>query len=90
MGIMAAGMHQAVMFGRPWQIGLFRHRQSIHIGAQANGLSRRRSFKHAHNPGYSNAAVNRYPHCFEVFGNDLGGSVFLQPDFRMGMQVTAA
>ena len=50
MGIMAAGMHKTFMSGSKWKSCLFFDRKSIHICAQADGLSRLSAFNSSNNP----------------------------------------
>jgi hypothetical protein len=74
----------------PFQVGIFFHRQRIHVGAQADAPGAAAfALEHADDAGASKSAMNLDAPLRELIGDDAGGADFLEADFGMGMQVAA-
>src|SRR6516162_1954192 len=87
---MAAAVEAARNGRTPLQIGVFLHRQRVHVGAKPDAPGAR-AFppEHADNAGAADAAVHLDAPFPEFFGNDAGRTHFLEADLRMSVQVAA-
>jgi hypothetical protein len=87
MAVMAAGMHLAFMARAVVEVVGLDDRQRVHIGPQPDGLLAIADPKRADDAGGAEAAMNLHAEFFQLAGDDVGRAVFLEPEFRMRMDV---
>jgi hypothetical protein len=90
VAVMAAGMHLARRLGFIRQVVGLIDRQRVHVGAQADGLSRR-AFAAADDADHAGAADARHhlvaAERLELVGDRGRRAMHVVHEFRMGMQV---
>ena len=88
VAVMAAAM-EAVGNGRaPRKIGVLLHRQGIHIGAKADAAAIALSaIHHADDAGPADAAMHLDAPTLQLLGDEIGGTLLLEADFRMRMNI---
>ena len=90
VAIMTAAVELARMGGAERQIGVLVHGQGIHVGAQANGPPLALCpFQHADDAGLADAPVYLKAPLLQKAGDDAGRALFLEADFRVGVEVMA-
>ena len=90
MAVMAAAVEAAGNGRAPSQIGVFFHRQRIHVGAQANASAAAAlALEHADHAGAAEAAVHLDTPLRQFVGNDPGSADFLEADLGMRVQIPA-
>ncbi len=90
VAVMAAAVEAAGNGRAPFQIGVFLHRQRVHVGAQADALGPAAvALEHADHAGAAQAAMHLDAPLRQLLGDDAGGADFLKADFGMRMQVAA-
>ena len=90
MAVMAAAVEAAGNGRAPFQVGVFLHRQRVHVGAQANALATAAfALEHADHAGAAEAAMYLDAPLGQFVGHDAGRPDFLEADFGMGVQVPA-
>src|SRR4029079_8972894 len=90
MAVMAAAMEAARNGRAPAQVGVFLHRQRIHVGTQADAFSiGALAPEHADHARAANSAMYLDAPLLHLVGNDPGGADFLKPDLRMRVQIAA-
>lgn len=73
-----------------WHIRAPGHRQSVHIGAEADGVvARSAAAQRANHAGTADAGTDLDTPTGEQLGNLRGGTGFVESDFRMGMEIMA-
>ena len=90
VAVMAAAVEAAGNGRAPFQIGIFFHRQRVHVGAQPNTFAARAvALEHADHAGAAEAAMHLDAPLRQLVGDDAGGSHFLEADFRMRVKIAA-
>ena len=85
--VMAAGVHHARPGGRVGDVVLLRDRQRVHVGAERDRALAAAGAQGAHHAGAGDAAMHLDPELRELGGDEIRGAVFLEAQFRMGVQV---
>jgi hypothetical protein len=71
------------------QVGRLQDRQGIHVGAQADRVLAIAVAQDANDTGLSDAAMHLDAPLFKFLGDEVGGAVLLEPQFRVRVDVTA-
>ena len=89
MAVMAAGMHHVRRLRTILELVGLRHRQCVHIGADADRPGRVAVAQRPHQPGAGNPARDRDTPGGESFGDEVAGPVLIECQFGVRMDVTA-
>ena len=90
VAVMAAAVEAAGNGGAPFQIGVFLHRQRVHVGAQADALAAGAvALEHADHAGAAETAMHLDAPLGQLVGDDAGGPHFLETDLRMRVKIAA-
>ena len=84
---MAAGMHTPGVLRGMRESVVLGHRQGVDVGAQANGAGARAILDNADHAGATKASVDRNAPFGELGRDHVGGTLFLDTQFGMGMDV---
>ena len=87
VSVMAAGMHPALVL-RAMREGVgFEDRQAIHVGPQPDRARRVADPQPADDAGLADAAMHLDAEPLELFGDQIGGALFLEAELGMGVDV---
>jgi hypothetical protein len=90
VAVMAAAVKTAGNGRAPAQIGVFFHRQRVHVGAQANAFGARTlALEHADHAGAAQPAMHLDAPSLELLGDDARRAHLLETDLGMGMKIPA-
>ena len=89
VAVMAAGMHAAGVLAGVRQAGRLQDRQRVHIGAQSDRGLAVAVAQHANDAGLADAAMHLDAPFLQLARDEIRGAVFLQPEFGMGVDVSA-
>src|SRR5882757_3370977 len=85
---MAAGMHFPAIDARMGERVEFRNRQSVHVGAQTHSPVAVSALDDSNHAGLSQAAMDGNIPFSQQLRDQIGGALFLEAEFRMGMDLT--
>src|SRR5216684_1368490 len=87
---MAAAMEAAGNGRAPSQVGVFFHRQRVHVGAQSDAFAPAAlALEYADHAGTAEAAMHLDAPLRQLVGDDPGSSHFLEADLGMRVQIAA-
>ncbi len=91
VSIVAAAVHPAVVTRFVRELVFLLHRQRVHVGTQADGTAAgvRPAANHRNDTGLADSGVVLDSECRESFADDFRGSVLLEAQLRMHVQVAA-
>ena len=89
VAVVTAGVHPAGVLARVGEAVVLGHRQRIDVGAQADGPRRVAVADDADHAGLAEAAVHRDAPALERPGDQVRGALFLEAQFRVGMDVAS-
>ena len=84
---MAAGVHHALIAGGIRQSGGLRDRQRIHVGAQADAPLRRAARQRRDHAMAADPGMEGNAELGQLLLDEGGGRLFLQREFRIGVQM---
>jgi hypothetical protein len=87
MAVMTAGMHLALMARLMVEGVAFHDRQGVHVGAETDRLWAVADAQRADDPGRAEAPMHLQAEIFQLLRDDVGRAVFLEAEFRMGMDI---
>ena len=85
--IVAAAVHAPADRGLVGKPVVLRHRQRIHVGAQADGLAAAAGAQNAHYTGFPQPRVDFQSPAAQTLGHQVGSARFLKRQFGMGMDI---
>ncbi len=90
VAVMAAAVEAAGNGRAPFQVGVFFHRQRVHVGAQADALAAvALALEHADDAGAAKAAMHLDAPLLQLVGDDARGADFLETDLGMRVKIAA-
>jgi len=89
VAVVAAGVHPPRMLRMVRELIEFGERQGIHVGAQADHFLRGAGAQHADHAGPGDATLHFQPVALQFARHEVGGAVFVEGQFRVGVDVAA-
>ncbi len=90
MAVMAAAVKTAGNGRTPGQVGIFLHRQRVHVGAQPDPLAAGAlALEHADHAGDAEPAMHLDAPLRQFFRDDAGGADLLEADLGVRMEIPA-
>lgn len=88
MPVMSTGMHAAVIAGAIGKIVRLLDRQAVHVGPQPERAFRIAGAQPPDNAGFADTGEHLPAELAEPAGDKIGGPVFFESEFRMGVDVS--
>ncbi|MNT32129.1 hypothetical protein D3C72_1679920 [compost metagenome] len=89
VAVVAAGVHLAGVLRAVIKGVRFLQRQRVHVGAQADGARAVAVADHAHQAGGAQAAMHFDAPGFQIPRDYVGGALFFEAEFRVGVDIAA-